>query len=168
SGYLEIYSEKTLKGALGDEDELLIKGIVFAKKPKDFNLNGEWKIFECSEKFEWSGLSVENDTVTISYGAPIQIIATANKIHNDTIALKYQYGAGTISMMNIVDEVREKIDYEKPIGYIIPKSKNHFNFIWNGVTIKGQEEKWLSYLDDDVYWGEKAQDFEYNIIFARE
>lgn len=168
NGYLEIYDEETLKIALGQKDELLIKGTVFSKQSNEINLNGTWKIFECAEKFEWSGIVVENDTVTISYGAPLEIVGTLKEVSKDTIAITYAYGAGTISMMNIVDGLKEKIVYDDPIAFIIPKSKNHFHFIWKGISIKGQKGKWLNHLDDYIYWGEKAEDFEYNILFARE
>lgn len=170
NGYLEIYGKETLKASLGKQDELLIDGMICSKKTSDndFSLNGDWKIYECDTKFNWSNISIENDTISVIYGPPIEIIGTLNRISKDSIAVNYEYGAGTISMSKIIDELRDKIDYDKPIAYILPKSKSHFTIEWIGVTIKNQKEKWLERLDDDLYWGEKANDFEYKITFIKE
>ena len=169
-GYLEIYGQETSKASLGQENEILIDGIVFSKKLSERNieLNGEWKIHECTEKYEWSNISIKNDTISIAYGSPLEIVGTIKTTSSDTIAINYEYGAGSISMMEIVDKQQEKIDYKKPIAYIVPKSKNHFHFVWNGISIEEQKEKWLDYLDDELYWGEKAESFDYEIIFIKE
>ncbi len=168
---LEIqHGKEKIIASLEKQDELLINGVTYSKKTNDGNLslNGDWKIYECDEKYEWSNISIKDDTIRIVYGSPVEIIGTLNKNSNGLIEVKYEYGVGTISMSQIIDEFRDKIDYEKPIAYISQESKNHFVMEWKGVTIKNQKEKWLESLGDSLYWGEKANDAGYKITFIKE
>jgi len=169
-GYLEIFGEEITKVSLGKKDELLINGTVYSKKIIDENLllDGDWKIHECTKKYEWSKISLTKDTIVISYGSPIEIIGTIKRLSIDTIAVNYEYVASTIHMSKLIDELEDKINYDKPIAYILPISKNHFSFKWLGITLKNEKEKYLDKLDDDLYWGEKANDFEYKLIFIKE
>lgn len=170
NGYLEIYGEEITKVSLGEKEELLINGSVYSKKISDkiILLDGDWKIHECTTRYEWSNISIIKDTVLISYGAPIEIIGKISQITVDTFAVNYEYAGGTIHMSKLIDELEDKINYDKPIAYILPISKNHFSFKWLGITLKNEKEKYLDKLDDDLYWGEKANDFEHKLIFIKE
>jgi hypothetical protein len=70
-------------------------------------------------------------------------------------------------MLNMIGETEPKINTELPIAYLIPKTQNHLEFKWLGVTLN-DGQKWLNLLDDEVYWGKRAQEFGYNITFLKE
>lgn len=157
-GHLEIYSKKLLRGSITSEDELEIAGKTYSKAVSDygFSIEGNWNIFECSKQIEYGAyLSIEGDEITIRYGSPVTIYGKLDRTKKGIIPVTFDYTDASPSFYRVAGDL-DRIDKDKPIAYIVLKSKNHFNFIWEGITLKGKDRKWLHSLDDDSQWGANA------------
>lgn len=169
-GFLEIYASETIKVSSLKESELLINKVTYSKKISNdvFSLNGEWKIFECEKKYEYgASIEIKENEIIIPFGSPVTIYGKLERISLDTFSVKFDYTDATPSFYQVAGSL-ENIDVEKPIAFIIFKSKNHINLVWKGISIKGLDKKWLDNLSDDGYWGENAVNNDNIITYIRE
>lgn len=152
---LEIYAGDIIpaRAVVNEKNELIILDEVYVRQnlTSTSELNGEWKVFD-NGYFKQGSLSFEDNQVSIYYGTPIQIDGFIKKSDNNSYLIYYSQFNGSISIGNILENLKNSLVRESPIAKITKNHSCEFIFEWYGVDI-GEGAKWLANLDDDDFWG---------------
>ena len=116
---LEIYAGGLIpvRANINSNNQLILQDEVYDKSESqdEGGLNCTWRVFD-EGSFRRASLTFENDTVSIYYGSPVEIIGTFKNSDNQKFEIFYSYEAGSISFGKIAEELSSYIKSEFPIA----------------------------------------------------
>lgn len=124
-----------------------------------------WKVTENDEVFSAS-ITIEKDNlISIYYGSPITIYVDLIEKGNDEFDVFFSFFDATLSMNKIIKELEGEIDFKESIGLLKVINPEELELTWFGFKLTNYSYRWLSKLEDEVFWGNNPANQNTNRVF---